>query len=145
VARGSEAYWTAWAVALLAPLLVAVALDSRRAAWNAAAIAWTLVLALCGNAPHTSLATYAWCAVGAAGLAAWGIRDGRAERVNLAVAGLAVTVLAFYFSSVMDKLGRSASLIGIGLLFLGGGWALERMRRRLLAHMSLPQMSKEAL
>jgi hypothetical protein len=45
----------------------------------------------------------------------------------------------------MDKLGRSTSLIGIGLLFLGGGWALERMRRRLLAHMSLPQMSKEAL
>jgi len=147
-AWGSEAYWTAWAVALLVPLLAAVALDSRRAVWNAAAIAWTLGLAVCGNASHTSLATYAWCAVGAAGLAAWGIRDGRAERVNLAFAGFAATVLGFYFSSVMDKLGRSASLIGIGLLFLGGGWALERMRRRLLAHMSpqmSPQISKEAL
>ena len=31
VAWGSEAYWTAWAVALLVPLLAAVALDSRRA------------------------------------------------------------------------------------------------------------------
>ena len=81
------------------------------------------------------------CPLGSGGR---GIRDGRAERVNLAVAGLAVTVLVFYFSSVMDKLGRSASLIGVGLLFLGGGWALERMRRRLLAHMS-PQISKEAL
>jgi len=33
----------------------------------------------------------------------------------------------------MDRLGRSASLVGLGLLFLGGGWALERTRRRLVA------------
>jgi len=33
----------------------------------------------------------------------------------------------------MDRLGRSASLIGLGLLFLGGGWALEQGRRRLVA------------
>ena len=79
--------------------------------------------------------------MGACGLAAWGLRDGRPERVNLGIAGLAITVLAFYFSSVMDKLGRSASLMGIGLLFLGGGWLLERTRRRLLTHM----MSKETL
>ena len=136
VAWGSAAYWIAWAVALLAPLLLAVALDAQRAAWNGVAIAWTLVLAVTGGRTQASLPTYAWCAIGAAGLAAWGIRDGRAERVNLGVAGLAVTVMAFYFSSVMDKLGRSASLIVAGLLFLGGGWALERMRRRLLAHMS---------
>jgi hypothetical protein len=32
----------------------------------------------------------------------------------------------------MDKLGRSASLVGLGVLFLGGGWALERVRRRLV-------------
>ena len=130
----------AWAAALLVPLAVALALDARRALWNAAAIAWTLALAVCGDRLHEHLAIYAWCALGAMGLAAWGIRDGRAERVNLGVAGFAVTVLGFYFSSVMDKLGRSASLIGIGLLFLGGGWALERTRRRLLAH-----MPKEAL
>jgi len=133
-------YWVVWAVALLFPLLAAVALDARQAVWNGVAIAWTLVLAAIGGGPHASLVAYAWCAIGAAGLAAWGIRDGRAERVNLAVAGFAVTVLAFYFSSLMDRLGRSASLIGIGLLFLGGGWALERTRRRLLTH-----MSKEAL
>jgi hypothetical protein len=39
----------------------------------------------------------------------------------------------FYFSSVMDRLGRAASLVGLGLLFLGGGWVLERARRRLVA------------
>jgi len=137
---GSGSYWIAWMAALLAPLLVALVLDTARAAWNSGAIAWTLVLGAIGGATHPSIATYAWCAIGAAGLAAWGIRDARAERVNLAVAGLAITVLAFYFSSVMDKLGRSASLIGIGLLFLGGGWALEQTRRRLLT-----LMSKESL
>jgi hypothetical protein len=41
-------------------------------------------------------------------------------------------VIAFYFSEVMDKLGRSASLVGLGLLFLAGGWALERLRRQLV-------------
>jgi uncharacterized membrane protein len=73
--------------------------------------------------------------MGSFGLAAWGIREARPERINLGIAGFALTVLAFYFSSVMDKLGRSASLIGLGVLFLGGGWALERTRRRLIAHM----------
>jgi uncharacterized membrane protein len=142
---GSQAYWLAWAVALIGPLLAALALDARRALWNGLAIAWTLVLALTSGGPHASVATYAWCALGAAGLAAWGILDARPERVNIAVAGLAITVLTFYFSNVMDKLDRSASLIGIGLLFLGGGWVLERTRRHLLAHMSLAHQPKEAL
>jgi len=136
VAWGSEAYGIAWTVALAGPLLVALALDVRRGVWNGVAIVWTLALAAIGSSPHESMALYGWCAVGAAALAAWGMRDGRAERVNLAVVGLAITVLSFYFSSVMDKLGRSASLIGAGILFLGGGWALERMRRRLMAHMT---------
>jgi hypothetical protein len=44
-----------------------------------------------------------------------------------------LTVLFFYFSNVMDKLGRSASLIGLGLLFLIVGWGLEPTRRKLVA------------
>jgi hypothetical protein len=44
-----------------------------------------------------------------------------------------LTVLLFYFSNVMDKLGRSASLIGLGLLFLMLAWGLERTRRSLVA------------
>jgi uncharacterized membrane protein len=35
----------------------------------------------------------------------------------------------------MDKLGRSVSLIGLGLLFLLCGWFLEKSRRRLLARL----------
>jgi hypothetical protein len=59
-----------------------------------------------------------WEALGSVGLIAWGVREQRVERSNLGMLGFAASVLAFYFSSVMDKLGRSASLIGFGVLFL---------------------------
>jgi len=77
-------------------------------------------------------AVHAWWAVFAIGLVAWGVRDGRSERINIGAAFFSATVVAFYFSQVMDKLGRSAALVGLGVLFLGGGWALERARRRLV-------------
>ena len=53
-------------------------------------------------------------------LIAWGLLESRKERVNLGVAGFALTVLAFYFSSVMDKLDRAASLITLGFAFVWG-------------------------
>jgi uncharacterized membrane protein len=84
-----------------------------------------------GHAP-----VYLCCAAGAIGLAWWGICESRPERINLAIAGFALTVLCFYFSDVMDKVGRSASLMLMGLLFLGGGWFLERTRRGLLARIN---------
>ena len=40
---------------------------------------------------------YAWFAIGAVGLCAWGFRDARPARINLGIAGFALTVLAFYF------------------------------------------------
>jgi uncharacterized membrane protein len=49
------------------------------------------------------------------------------------VAGFGLTVIVFYFSEVMDKLGRSASLIGFGILFLVLAWLLEKTRRQLVA------------
>jgi uncharacterized membrane protein len=125
----------AWWAAMLLPLAVAWLLRGREAIWNILAIAWTLGVPPLSNGHPDRIAVYAWFAIGAIGLTAWGIREVRAERINLGVASFALTVLAFYFSSVMDKLGRSASLIGLGILFLGGGWLLERTRRRLLAHM----------
>jgi hypothetical protein len=33
-------------------------------------------------------------------------------------------------------MGRSLGLIGLGILFLAGGWLLEKTRRSLLAHMA---------
>jgi uncharacterized membrane protein len=120
-----------WAVALGLPLAVAIALR-RGAAWpNALATLWVVVLVnlspVAGDA-----SVYAWWAVGATALAVWGVSESRNERINLGSAIFAATVMAFYFSHVMDKLGRSASLIGLGLLFLAGGSAIERLRRRLV-------------
>jgi len=79
------------------------------------------------------LAPYIWSAGGAIGLVAWGLKEERAERINLGIVGFGLTILVFYFSRVMDKLDRSASLIGLGLLFLLLGWILEKLRRRLVA------------
>jgi uncharacterized membrane protein len=122
-----------WTVALLGPLAVAALLRGREAIWNATALAWIAVLAAINQGGVDSVLVYIWCAVGAVNLVVWGLRDGRSERVNLGIAGFALTVLVFYFSSVMDRLGRSVSLIVLGLLFLGGGWLLERTRRGLIA------------
>jgi uncharacterized membrane protein len=72
----------------------------------------------------------------AAFFAWYGVRQRSRLLINLGSAGFAATVLWFYFSSVMDKLGRSFSLIALGLLFLLGGWLLERVRRRLVGSIS---------
>jgi uncharacterized membrane protein len=123
----------AWALAIALPMGIAWILRGRDIIFNAAAVFWTLVLAALAGSRPEYLAVYGWCAVGSVGLSMWGIRDARPERINLGIAAFACTVFAFYFSSVMDKIGRSASLMGLGVLFLGGGWALERTRRRLIA------------
>ena len=55
--------------------------------------------------------------------------------MNLGIVFFGATVAWFYFSDLFDKMGRSLGLIGLGVLFLAGGWALEKTRRGLLAHM----------
>jgi uncharacterized membrane protein len=94
-----------------------------------------LALVLRGSVAKFNVAIYLWCFVGSVGLAYWGIREQRPERVNVAFLGFAITVLVFYFSDVMAKLDRALSLILLGVLFLGGGWLLERMRRKIIARM----------
>ena len=120
--------------AYVLPLSLAFLLRGRASWMNAVAAVWVLGLSLLSDNTNSPL-LYLWCGVGAAGLVAWGMAEHRSERVNLGMAGFAITILAFYFSSVMDKLGRSESLIGLGVLFLAGGWALEKLRRRLVAQM----------
>ncbi len=86
---------------------------------------------------HTekSLWIYPLCLAMAVGMMAWGVRATNKDGINTGITTFAVIVGFFYFSTVMDKLGRSASLVGIGIVFLVGGWALERTRRRLIARM----------
>ncbi len=128
------ATWAAWCLAFLLPLGLALGWRGRKAWINAVAAVWVAGLAVVSR-QHWELAVYVWVALGAIGLTAWGVREMRSERINLGVAGFAVTVLFYYFSNLMDKLGRSVSLISLGVLFLAGGWALEKGRRRLIAEM----------
>ncbi len=135
----SPSFIVEWLIAIGAPLSLALLLRGRAAWMNGVSAVWVLGLALV--APHHSflwndwdvMGFYVWAALGAVGLIAWGIAERRRERINLGVAAFAITVLFFYFSSVMDKLGRAESLVGIGVLLLLGGWGLERLRRILVA------------
>ena len=113
------------------PLLLAVWLRRRGTLINALAAVWILVLGFIS--PEAKLTPYIWSALASLGLIAWGLQEARRERINLGILGFGLTVLFFYFSNVMDKLGRSASLMGLGLLFLILAWGLERTRRHLVA------------
>lgn len=135
-----------WAAAIGLPLLVAFLLRGSAAWMNLLACGWVLILGTMDYSYHgrrhtgfsyfyNEIAPFLWCLVGSVGLIAWGLREGRKERINFGVAGFGITILWFYFSSVMDELGRSESLIGFGVIFLLGGWFLERARRRLVANL----------
>jgi uncharacterized membrane protein len=80
-----------------------------------------------------SVLAYVVVAATAMVLVWWGVRERSRAVVNYGIAVFAITVAWFYFSSLMDRLGRSLGLIGLGILFLLGGWFLERFRRRLMA------------
>jgi uncharacterized membrane protein len=123
-----------WVVALGGPLVLAAVLRRPPPVALLAVGIWAALGPLLAD--RHGVIPYVWTAVLSLGVIAWGVVERRSERINLGVAGFALTILVFYFSSVMDRLGRSASLIGLGLLFLGGGWALEQARRRLVARAS---------
>ena len=146
----------AWIVIAALPLLVAAFHGHRGLVPIAAAIAFTLALPWCyrietssytlGNGQtYTSsysapnLASHVLVAGFAVFLCWWGARLASRLLVNFGIIGFAIAVVWFYFSDVFGKMGRSLGLIGLGILFLAGGWALERTRRRILAGMALPQ------
>jgi len=126
----------AWSVAIALPLALAWFLRGRDAAWLLAALAWALMLVQVS--PRTDageLLMYALLEVGAVGVVLWGLRDGQRLAVNVGVLGFALATVGFYFASLYDRLGRALGLIGLGVLFIGGGWLLERARRRLVARL----------
>jgi len=140
-ARGSiptAAYGIGIPVAILGPIIMAWILREKEIWQVALSAIWVIAASSLPTYPTHGglaqrLAPFLWTAVGSIGLIAWGLSEERPERINLGIVGFGLTVLVFYFSRVMDKLDRSASLIGLGLLFLLLGWFLEKLRRRLVA------------
>ena len=127
----------AWTLGIVLPLALAWLLRGRDAVWLLAALAWAIIVTrVPASSDAGELGIYALFAIGASGIVLWGVKDQQRLAVNVGVLGFAVAVFAFYFSSVFDKLGRAFGLIGIGILFIGGGWLLERMRRRLVGRIA---------
>ena len=83
-----------------------------------------------------NLLAYALVAAFTVFLCGWGVRVASRALVNLGIVGFAASVAWFYFSDILNKMNRSLGLIGLGILFLAGGWALEKMRRRILDRMA---------
>jgi uncharacterized membrane protein len=145
--------WAWMAIAAL-PLIVALGRFTKSFIPVAAAAAFAIALPWCNRVwtqhytygPGTgqtssytrnepNLAAHALVAAFAVFLIWWGVRQASKALVNFGLVGFAIVVVWFYFSDIFDKVGRSLGLIGLGVLFLVGGWALERMRRRLIASM----------
>lgn len=138
-----------WLLVLL-PLAAAGIFRRRTMPLMLISLSWVLIL------PHTQTAqngSEAWNRVGAGPLtflltavfstamAWWGVRERSRLMVNLGAAGVGLTVLWFYFSSVFGKLQRSLALVIMGALFLLIGWAWEKARQRLIAKIASPDRS----
>jgi hypothetical protein len=152
-------FW-AWAAIAAVPL----ALAAFRGHWGlippASAVAFAVALPWCrhvwtqrydfGNGRNESftrsdpnLLAHLLVAAFAVFVIAWGVRQASRALVNLGIVYFAIAVTWFYFSNIFDKVGRSLGLIGMGILFLAGGWALEKTRRGLLARMNPPGAAHE--
>src|SRR5437763_3208540 len=133
-----------WSFALLGPICVAFLLR-RKNAWPVVPAAVWLVAF--GHLPFRlrttdlslglyawyTIGPYVWGALGSIGLIAWGVRDRIKNRVKLGMVMFVITLVCFYFSDLLDKLDRSVSLIGLGVLFLVIGYFLETTRKKLMA------------
>jgi uncharacterized membrane protein len=140
--------WTitwAWGVIAALPLLIALLRFRRSLVPTGTAVGCAFVLPMCGRLGAGSLLAHVLAAGFAVFLIWWGVRQASRALVNFGILGFALAVAWFYFSDIFDKVGRSLGLIGMGALFLAGGWALERMRRTLLAGMDAPAPASAAV
>ena len=148
-----------WVDIAVVPLLIAVFKFRKSVVPVAVAIVFSIALPWCQriwtdtsnvvyggqsyvrNEPN--LAAHALVAAFAVFIIWWGVRLASKAVVNLGIVGFAVAVGWFYFSDIFDKVGRSLGLIGLGVLFLAGGWALEKTRRGLIIRMGQTDVLKE--
>jgi len=149
----------AWALIALLPLVFSVRRLFKSTVPVAVAIAFSLALPWCyrtwkgqilmgpNAGPYTesapNLMAHALVAAFAIFLIWWGVRLASRALVNLGIVYFAGAVGWFYFSNIYDEVGRSMGLIFLGILFLAGGWALEKTRRNLLAGMGRTAAEEE--
>lgn len=148
----------AWIVIAAIPLAVSAFHGHRGLIPIALAIVCAIVLPWCnrslmvtetvGNLERTftrsepGFAAHVIVMVFALFLCGWGVRIASRALVNLSIAYFGIAVAWFYFSNVFSKAGRSLGLIGFGILFLAGGWMLEKTRRRLMLHIDSADAAK---
>jgi hypothetical protein len=142
----------AWVAIAAVPLIVAAIHGHKGLIPIAAAIAFSEALPWCyytridtysyrsgpmiGHVETSpNLLAHALVAAFAVFLCWWGVRMVSRALVNLGIVGFAAAVTWFYFSDIYSDKYRAMGLIGLGVLFLAGGWALEIARRRILAGM----------
>jgi uncharacterized membrane protein len=133
-----------YAVAYIPAIGIALFARKSRSIPVFIAAAWVFVLSLVGGG-HSVEGNpwfYLWVALGACSLCYWGLHDNRKLFINYGTAIFAIDVIAFYFSSVLDKLGRSMGLILLGAIFLAGGWVLNRLRTDLIARAAAAGVSQ---
>jgi uncharacterized membrane protein len=142
----------AWIAIAALPLVIAAFHGHKGLIPPAAAVVFSITLPWCNRTwtesqtygsnhftftrHEPNLAAHALVAVFAVFLCWWGVRLTSKALVNLGIVGFAVAVAWFYYSNIFDAVGRSLGLIGLGILFLAGGWVLEKTRRRILARMA---------
>jgi len=124
-----------YAAAYLPGLAIAAFTRGKRALPIFGAALWVLVLAMVSGRrmPEHNPWIYLWIALGACTFCYWGMRENRKLFINFGITVFALNVIAFYFSDVLDKLGRSLGLILLGAIFLAGGWILNWLRSDLIA------------
>jgi hypothetical protein len=141
-----------WVAIAAVPLLIAACHGHKGLIPIAAAIAFCEALPWCYSTwidtysyrsgpmmghieTRPNLAAHALVAAFAVFLCWWGVKMASRAQVNVGIVGFAAAVAWFYFSDIYSDKYRAVGLIGLGVLFLAGGWALEVARRRILAGM----------
>lgn len=127
-----------YATAYLPVLAIAALIRKRNSIPIFFSAVWVFFLGILSRQgpPEHNPFLYLWVAVGACALCWWGVSDNRKLFINFGTAIFALNVIIFYFSDVLDKLGRSMGLILLGAVFLAGGWVLNRLRSDLIARAS---------
>src|SRR2546422_7169151 len=98
-----------YAAAYLPVLAFAAIARKKESVWMFVSAAWVAVLGLLSHYRDASRNPwiYLWVGLGACALCLWGVRDNRKLFINYGIALFALNVITFYFSEVLDKLGRS--------------------------------------